>query len=89
MVHAAKAQSDCSHRSTFVSPTVVPIQGRGGSITPPGPPERPGNTTHQLHAMAPGLVGQTIERAGGYKEHAPRLCRRQDSRGGMWISPHR
>jgi hypothetical protein len=28
-----------------------------------GPPGRPGDMTHQQHAMAPGLLGQTIERA--------------------------
>jgi hypothetical protein len=39
--------------------------------------------THELHAMAPGLVGQTIERAGGYKMDAPPSCRRQASGGSM------
>jgi len=44
-------------------------------MTPPGPPERPReHDTHQLHAMAPGLVGQTIERAGGYQQDASRAC---------------
>jgi hypothetical protein len=38
-----------------------------------------GHDTHQLHAMAPGLVSQTIERTGGYKQDATRSCRRQDS----------
>jgi hypothetical protein len=37
--------------------------------------------TRQLHAMAPGLVGQTIEWAGGYKQDASRFCGRQDSGG--------
>jgi hypothetical protein len=42
--------------------------------------------TRQLHAMAPGLVGQTIERARGYKQDATVPCRRQDSGGCMWIA---
>jgi hypothetical protein len=33
---------------------------------PPGPPR--GHNTRQLHAMTPGLVGQTIERTGGSKQ---------------------
>jgi hypothetical protein len=31
--------------------------------------------THQLHAMAPRLMGQTIERAGGYKQDATRTAK--------------
>jgi hypothetical protein len=34
--------------------------------------------TRRLHAIAPGLVGQTIERAGGYKQDAAPPGRRQD-----------
>ena len=41
--------------------------------------------THRLHAMAPGLVGQTIERAAGYKQDATRACRRQASLGGLTL----
>ena len=38
-----------------------------------------GHDTHRLHAMAPGLVGQTIEWAGGYKwTVAGRVRRRPD-----------
>jgi hypothetical protein len=33
--------------------------------------------TRRLHAMTPGLVGQTIDRAGGSKTDAPRLWRPQ------------
>ena len=55
-------------------------------MTPPGPPECPGSTTRRLHAMAPGLVGQTIERAGGYKKDAARICRRQASAAELWIT---
>ena len=36
---------------------------RRGSADVSGPPECPGDTTHWLHAMAPGLVGQSVERA--------------------------
>ena len=64
----------------FVSPTVVPIQTGGmGSLDasrPAGASRE--HDTHQLHAMAPGLMGQTIERAGGSKKDAARSCQRQD-----------
>jgi hypothetical protein len=40
--------------------------------------------THQLHAMATGLVGQTIERAGGCKKDV--ACRCQDRSGYRWIT---
>jgi hypothetical protein len=65
MVHAAKAQSDCSHSSTFVSPTVVPMDPETEieASWPAGASRN--HDTRQLHAMAPGLVGQTIVRAGG------------------------
>jgi hypothetical protein len=42
--------------------------------------------TYQLHALAPGLLGQTIERAGGYKQDATRTCRCQASVGRTWIT---
>jgi hypothetical protein len=35
---------------------------RDGSMTPPSPRERPGTDVRQLQTMAPGLVGQTIQR---------------------------
>jgi hypothetical protein len=50
---------------------------------PAGAPRE--HDTHQRHAMAPGLVGQTIERAGGCKQDASDACRRQASVGGLWI----
>jgi hypothetical protein len=55
---------------------------RREGLKPPGPPERQGShDTRQLHAMAPGLVGQTIERAGGDKQDATCVCRCQDPSG--------
>jgi hypothetical protein len=46
-----------------------------------------GHDTHQQHAMAPGLVGQTIERAGG----RPAACHHPDPRERLlrklWITP--
>src|SRR5215213_11050588 len=40
-----------------------------------GLPERPGNTTHAgCTPWRRGLVGRTIERAGGYKQDASRAC---------------
>jgi hypothetical protein len=64
---------NCSHCSTFVSPTVVPIYlaGRIDGASGPAGASR-GHDTRRLHAMAPGLVGQTIERAGGSKQDASR-----------------
>jgi hypothetical protein len=60
---------NCSHSSTFVSPTVVPIQLTAARIDDASRPAGASRNhdTRRLHAIAPGLVGQTIERAGGYK----------------------
>jgi hypothetical protein len=50
----------------------LPVRPRRPGRRPPrcvvscDPPERPGITTHRLHAMAPGLVGQTVERVAGH-----------------------
>jgi hypothetical protein len=55
---------------------------RGRIDVASGSPERQGShDTRQLHAMTPGLVGQTIDRAGGDKQDATRACRCQDPSG--------
>jgi hypothetical protein len=59
-----------SHSLTFVSPTVVPIHpdGRPHRRSPPGPPERPRNTTHaSCTPMAPGSWADTA----GCGPHGP------------------
>jgi hypothetical protein len=50
----------------FVSPTIVPIQLTAARIDDASRPARASRNhdTRRLHAIAPGLVGQTIERAG-------------------------
>jgi hypothetical protein len=52
--------------TTFVSPTVVPIQLTAARIDDASRPAGASRNhdTRRLHAIAPGLVGQTIERAG-------------------------
>jgi hypothetical protein len=63
----ARCGPDCSHSATFVSSTVVPIDPDETEIEasrPAGASRE--HDTRQLHALAPGLVGQTIERAGGH-----------------------
>ena len=55
-------------------------------MTPPGPRSVQGARHAGLLAMAPGLVGQTTERAGGYKKDAGRICRRQASAAELWIT---
>jgi hypothetical protein len=40
----------------------------------------------RLDAMALGLVGQTIERAGGFKQDATLPCRRRASVHVLWIT---
>src|ERR671919_360840 len=66
--------------TTFVSPTVVPIQLTAARIDDASRPAGASRNheTRRLHAIAPGLVGQTIERAGGYKQDAGPPGRRQD-----------
>jgi hypothetical protein len=55
-------------------------------MRPPGPPECPGeHDARRLHAMAPELIGQTIERVEGYKQGVPPSCQRQDPASCMWI----
>ena len=53
---------------------LLPSQHDGAAVSgrwkPPGPPSARGHDTCQLHAMAPGLVGQTIERARRLKRFA-------------------
>jgi hypothetical protein len=79
--------------TTFVSPIVVPIQLTAARIDnasrPAGASRK--HDTHQLHAMAPGLVGQTIQRAGGYKrmrlvlaDAKPPSCESRGASSGGW-----
>jgi hypothetical protein len=61
MVHAAKAQADCSHSSTFVSPTVGPTQVSGKEIIRLDRIVRRRRSARRvdlaLQARAPGGVG--------------------------------
>jgi hypothetical protein len=72
---AAAARNDLEPRTdvtigtTFKSPTVVPMDPAKRRLNPPGPAGASRkHDTRQLHAMTPGLVGQTIERAGGSRK---------------------
>jgi hypothetical protein len=62
MVYAATAQSDYSHSSTFVSPTVVAIQLTAARIDHASRPAGASRNhdTRRLHAIAPGLVGPDL-----------------------------
>ena len=63
-------QSETRHCwDEFVSPTVVPmyLAGRMVEASRPAGASRE-HDTRRLHAMAPGLVGQGIERAGGSRK---------------------
>jgi hypothetical protein len=76
-----------SHCLLVVSPTAVPMDRETREIDASGPAGASReHDTHQLHAMALGLVGQTIERAGGYRKDACRPRRCQDRSVCMWIT---
>jgi Tetratricopeptide repeat len=45
VVELRRDSTSYSHKSTFVNPTVVPMHPPGRRLTPPGPPEHPGDTT--------------------------------------------
>ena len=65
-----------------------------GTAVPPSPDDGSlqarrsarGHDTRQLHAMAPGLVGQTIERAGGYKAGCDSNVPAPSLRPRLWIT---
>jgi hypothetical protein len=58
---------------------------RDGGLWPAGASR--GHDTHRPHAMAPGLMSQTIEQTGGHPQDAAGQDRRQASIHRLWIIP--